>query len=60
MDAMVGETAVALIHLILQGRSVIHGEIWNAVSVSGMAVTGEKLRVKEVRNLTLYVEHLNT
>jgi len=34
----------------------MHGEIWNAISVSGMINTGERVRVKEVKNLTLYVE----
>ena len=58
IKAMVGETAVALDELNPSGRVSIHGEIWNAISVSGMINTGEKVRVKEVKNLTLYVEHL--
>ena len=59
-DSMLGETAVAFDTLDPSGRVSFHGEIWNAVSLSGMAISGEKMRIKEVRNLTLYVEHLNT
>ena len=59
IKAMVGETALTLDELNPSGRVRMNGEIWNAVSVSGMVNTGESVRVKEVRNLTLYVEHLN-
>jgi membrane-bound serine protease (ClpP class) len=60
IEAMMGETAVAFDTLNPSGRVSIHGEIWNAISISGMVAVGEKLRVKEVKNLTLYVEHLDT
>jgi membrane-bound serine protease (ClpP class) len=60
MDALVGETAVTLEVLNPSGIVGIHGEIWNALSISGMIHMGEKVRVKEVKNLTLYVEHMNT
>jgi membrane-bound serine protease (ClpP class) len=56
-DAMVGETALAIDELNPSGRVSILGEIWNAVSVSGIINIGERVRVKEVKNLTLYVEH---
>ncbi len=59
MKAMVGETAEAFDMLNPSGRVLLQGEIWNAVSLSGMINKGEKLRVTEVKNLTLYVEHLN-
>jgi membrane-bound serine protease (ClpP class) len=57
IDAMVGETALAIDELNPSGRVTILGEIWNAVSVSGIINIGERVRVKEVKNLTLYVEH---
>ena len=60
IEAMEGETAVAFDELNPSGRVRIHGEIWNAISISGMIHQGEKLRVKEVKNLTLYVERLDT
>ena len=59
IKAMVGETALTLDELNPSGRVRMNGEIWNAVSISGMVNTGEPVRVKEVKNLTLYVEHLN-
>jgi membrane-bound serine protease (ClpP class) len=59
MEAIVGETALTLDTLNLSVRVRIHGEIWNAVSISGMVNIGEQVRVKEIKNLTLYVEHQN-
>jgi membrane-bound serine protease (ClpP class) len=58
IETMLGETALTLDTLNPSGSVRIHGEIWNAVSVSGMVNIGEPVRVKEVKNLTLYVEHL--
>ncbi len=60
IEAMEGETAVAFDELNPSGRVRIRGEIWNAISISGMIYQGESLRVKEVKNLTLYVERLDT
>jgi membrane-bound serine protease (ClpP class) len=59
IESMIGETAEAFDTLNPTGKVRMRGEIWNAVSISGMVNKGEKLRVKEVKNLTLYVEHLN-
>ena len=59
MKALVAETAFALDELNPSGRVSIHGEIWNAVSISGMINTGEQVRVTEVKNLVLYVEHMS-
>jgi membrane-bound serine protease (ClpP class) len=59
IKAMVGETALTLDELNPSGRVRMNGEIWNAVSITGMVNIGEPVRVKEVKNLTLYVEHLN-
>ena len=60
IESMLGETAETIDALNPEGKVRMLGEIWNAVSVSGMISKGEKVRVKEVKNLTLYVEHLNT
>ncbi|HEX4850076.1 MAG TPA: NfeD family protein, partial [Puia sp.] len=59
IDGMVGETAIAFDTLNPSGRVSMRGEIWNAISMSGMIDAGEKLLVKEVKNLTLYVERLD-
>ena len=59
IKALVGETAFTLDELNPSGRVRIHGEIWKAISTSGMINVGEKVCVTEVKNLTLYVEHMN-
>ncbi len=58
LASMAGKTAIAFDELNPSGRVSIHGEIWNAISVSGRVHIGEKLRIREIKNLTLYVEHL--
>jgi membrane-bound serine protease (ClpP class) len=60
IEAMMGATAEAVELINPSGKVLLNGEIWNAISVSGMINKGERLRVKEVKNMTLYVEHLNT
>jgi membrane-bound serine protease (ClpP class) len=59
LKALMSEPAVTLDDLNPSGRVRIHGEIWNAISISGNINTGEKVRVREVKNLILYVEHMN-
>jgi membrane-bound serine protease (ClpP class) len=59
MASMLGETAEAFDTLNPAGRVRMRGEIWNAISISGMVNKGEKVRVREIKNLTLYVEYLN-
>jgi membrane-bound ClpP family serine protease len=34
----------------------VHGEIWNAVSLSGIISKGAKVRIVSLENLTLRVE----
>lgn len=60
IESMLGETAETIDSLNPAGKVRMQGEIWNAVSVSGMIGKGEKVLVKEVKNLTLYVAHSNT
>ena len=59
IDGMMGESAETIETLNPAGRVRIHGEIWNAVSISGSIGKGEKVRVTELKNLTLYVENMN-
>lgn len=57
IESMLGEIAETIDDLNPTGKVRMQGEIWNAISVSGNISKGEKVRVKEVKNLTLYVEH---
>jgi membrane-bound serine protease (ClpP class) len=57
VESMLGETAETIGPLNPSGKVKMQGEIWNAISVSGNINMGEKVRVKEIKNLTLYVEH---
>jgi len=59
IKALVGETAITLDELNPSGKVRIHGEIWNAISISGVINIEEKVRVTDVKNLILYVEHKN-
>ena len=59
IKALIGETAVTLDELNPSGRVSIHGEIWNAISISGKIHIEETVHVRDVKNLILYVEHMN-
>lgn len=56
IEAMVGAIAVALDTLDPTGTVKLQGEVWNAESIAGKINKGEKVLVKETRNLKLYVE----
>lgn len=56
-EGLVGEIGEALGTLESTGTVRVHGEVWNAESVSGRIYEGEKVRVSAIKNLTLYVEH---
>ena len=60
IESMIGETAEIFESLNPEGRVRIHGEIWKAISVSGKMDAGEKVRVTNIKDLTLYVEHMST
>ena len=53
VESMLGETAEVFETLNPAGRVQMHGEIWNAVSVSGIMNKGEKVRIKEIKKMTL-------
>jgi membrane-bound serine protease (ClpP class) len=54
-NAFIGKTAETLNVLDLSGLVKISGETWNAVSLSGKINENEKVIVKEIKGLTLYV-----
>lgn len=56
MEALIGDTAEVLDRLDPTGTVKVQGETWNAESLSGVIGKGEKVRIKEMKNLKLYVE----
>lgn len=58
IEGIIGEEGEALARLEPFGTVRVHGELWNAESVSGSIESGQKIIVKAIHNLTLYVEQL--
>jgi membrane-bound serine protease (ClpP class) len=54
--ALIGQIAVTVGPLGLRGQVRLMGEIWNAVSLSREIGANEKVVVKEIKELTLYVD----
>ena len=59
VEALTGYIGEVLDGLDPSGTVKVNGETWNAESVSGSIGKGEKVRIKEIKNLKLYVEPLN-
>jgi membrane-bound serine protease (ClpP class) len=59
-EALIGITGESLTMLSPNGTVKVQGEIWNAESVSGNIAAGEKVRIKEMKNLKLYVELISS
>lgn len=57
VEGLIGATGETLDDLNVTGSVKVHGEIWNAESVSGEINKGEKVRITGIKNLRLYVEH---
>jgi len=57
-EGMTGATGEVIEMLNPAGTVKVHGEIWNAESVGGTINKGEKIIVKERKNLKLFVEQL--
>ena len=57
-EGLVGEVGESLTALEPAGRVTIHGEIWNAVTVSGNIAKGAKVRVISIESLKLRVEEV--
>lgn len=55
-NTLIGQTAVTLGTLAPSGQVSVAGEIWRAVSLSGAIEANENVIVKEIKELTLYVE----
>ncbi len=59
IDGLIGETGETLDRLNLTGTVHVHGEVWNAESVSGMIDRGEKVQVTGIKDLKLFVQQLS-
>ncbi len=57
-EGMLGETAVALDDIALEGRVLVRGENWQAYADRAIA-RGASVRVRGIRNLLLHVEPLD-
>jgi membrane-bound serine protease (ClpP class) len=53
---LIGKTGEVLEGLAPSGSIKVNGEIWNAESLTGMIGKGEKVIIKEMKNLKLFVE----
>lgn len=59
VNALIGKTAETIDTLDLSGQIRLMGETWSAVSLSGKINKSEKVIVKEIKGLTLYVTPKN-
>jgi membrane-bound serine protease (ClpP class) len=59
VKTLIGKTGEAVTILNPLGTVKVNGEIWKAESVSGEINAGEKIIIREIKNLTLYIERLN-
>ncbi len=60
LSTMIGQTAVTLGALDPAGQVKILGQIWKAISLADTINANEKVTVKEIKELTLYVEPQTT
>lgn len=56
IEGMVGDIGEVLEMLSPTGSIRVQGEIWNAESIAGTINKGEKVRIKEMKNMKLFVE----
>lgn len=56
LEALIGETGEVMDILAPTGTVKVQGEVWNAESLAGTISPGEKVRIKEMKQLKLYVE----
>jgi len=59
IEGLVGDIGEVMEALSPIGIIKVQGEIWNAESLSGTIDKGEKVRIKEMKNLKLFVEKIN-
>ena len=58
-NSMLGKIAVATTDIDVQGQVKLMCETWNAVSLSGKINENEKVIIKEIKGLTLYIQPFN-
>lgn len=58
-EGMIGATGEALEMLAPTGIIKVQGEIWNAESIAGNIPAGEKVRIKEMKHMKLFVEPIH-
>ncbi len=59
IEGLVGDIGEVMEALSPIGIIKVQGEIWNAESLSGTINKGEKVKIKEMKNLKLFVEKIN-
>ncbi|HVB03045.1 MAG TPA: nodulation protein NfeD [Chitinophagaceae bacterium] len=59
IEGMIGETGNARETMDPDGTVQVHGEIWNAQSVTGRIEKDAKIKVTAIKNLKLFVELIN-
>jgi membrane-bound serine protease (ClpP class) len=59
IEGLTGATGEVMEMLAPTGTIKVQGEIWNAESIAGNIGKGEKVRIKEMKNLKLYVEPIH-
>lgn len=55
-NALIGMIGNALTIIDPSGMVKVNGETWKAIALAGKVSEGEKIIVKEIKDLTLYVE----
>ncbi|HEY1872730.1 MAG TPA: NfeD family protein, partial [Chitinophagaceae bacterium] len=57
--ALIDKIGLANETLDPKGMVLIHGELWQSESLSGVINKGEKIRVKEMQGFKLFVEKVS-
>jgi membrane-bound serine protease (ClpP class) len=60
LEGFIGEAGITLEVLDPFGTVRVHGEIWQAESISGRIEAGEKISVRSMKNFKVYVEPILT
>lgn len=58
-EGLIGDIGEVVATLSPVGTIRVQGEIWNAESLAGIIEKGEKVRIKEMKSLKLFVEKIN-
>lgn len=56
IEGLLGDVGEVLESLSPAGTIRVQGEVWNAESIAGTINKGEKVRIKEMKNMKLFVE----